>query len=200
MSDCQNIFNQNVLSFSSLQIIAAQEEMLRKERELEEARKKLAQIRQQQYKFLPSELREDNNWWLTLWAVTAGCLWVSVKGTVCVCVWVCVLSKGPPEQVCGPQCLQICCEKYNKPVTPESAVNMVSSKIQLLAGYKYYCVDLTTSWKQQKDGDDLTEELLRPMWSEPECDQNALDKRSHVCQQAALLFVPLTNCISSSHT
>lgn len=43
----------------SPQIIAAQEEMLRKERELEEARKKLAQIRQQQYKFLPSELRED---------------------------------------------------------------------------------------------------------------------------------------------
>ncbi|XP_037539602.1 talin-2 [Nematolebias whitei] len=41
------------------QIIAAQEEMLRKERELEDARKKLAQIRQQQYKFLPSELRED---------------------------------------------------------------------------------------------------------------------------------------------
>ncbi|XP_056272061.1 talin-2-like isoform X2 [Pseudoliparis swirei] len=41
------------------QIIAAQEEMLRKERELEEARKKLAQIRQQQYKFLPSELREE---------------------------------------------------------------------------------------------------------------------------------------------
>ena len=42
-----------------LQIIAAQEEMLRKERELDEARKKLATIRQQQYKFLPSELRED---------------------------------------------------------------------------------------------------------------------------------------------
>lgn len=42
-----------------LQIIAAQEEMLRKERELVEARKKLAMIRQQQYKFLPSELRED---------------------------------------------------------------------------------------------------------------------------------------------
>nr|XP_026651233.1 talin-2 [Zonotrichia albicollis] len=42
-----------------LQIIAAQEEMLKKERELEEARKKLAQIRQQQYKFLPTELRED---------------------------------------------------------------------------------------------------------------------------------------------
>ncbi|XFF81663.1 hypothetical protein AB1E18_007882 [Capra hircus] len=41
------------------QIIAAQEEMLKKERELEEARKKLAQIRQQQYKFLPTELRED---------------------------------------------------------------------------------------------------------------------------------------------
>ncbi|TSM52307.1 Talin-2 [Bagarius yarrelli] len=41
------------------QIIAAQEEMLRKERELEEARKKLAHIRQQQYKFLPTELRED---------------------------------------------------------------------------------------------------------------------------------------------
>ncbi|KAB1277084.1 Talin-2 [Camelus dromedarius] len=40
-------------------IIAAQEEMLKKERELEEARKKLAQIRQQQYKFLPTELRED---------------------------------------------------------------------------------------------------------------------------------------------
>lgn len=45
----------------SAQIIAAQEEMLRKERELEEARKKLAQIRQQQYKFLPSELREDED-------------------------------------------------------------------------------------------------------------------------------------------
>ncbi|KAJ7994856.1 hypothetical protein DPEC_G00253800, partial [Dallia pectoralis] len=43
------------------QIIAAQEEMLRKERELEEARKKLAQIRQQQYKFLPTELRKDDN-------------------------------------------------------------------------------------------------------------------------------------------
>uniref|UniRef100_A0A667YQP0 Talin 1 n=1 Tax=Myripristis murdjan TaxID=586833 RepID=A0A667YQP0_9TELE len=41
------------------QIIAAQEEMLRKERELDEARKKLAMIRQQQYKFLPTELRED---------------------------------------------------------------------------------------------------------------------------------------------
>ncbi|KAJ3605813.1 hypothetical protein NHX12_027857 [Muraenolepis orangiensis] len=41
------------------QIIAAQEEMLRKERELDEARKRLATIRQQQYKFLPSELRED---------------------------------------------------------------------------------------------------------------------------------------------
>ncbi|KAJ8248766.1 hypothetical protein GJAV_G00227510 [Gymnothorax javanicus] len=39
----------------------AQEEMLRKERELEEARKKLALIRQQQYKFLPTELREEGN-------------------------------------------------------------------------------------------------------------------------------------------
>ncbi|KAG9489640.1 hypothetical protein GDO78_005541 [Eleutherodactylus coqui] len=43
------------------QIIAAQEEMLKKERELEEARKKLAQIRQQQYKFLPSALREEDS-------------------------------------------------------------------------------------------------------------------------------------------
>jgi len=43
----------------SPQIIAAQEEMLRKERELEEARKKLAMIRQQQYKFLPTELRDE---------------------------------------------------------------------------------------------------------------------------------------------
>ncbi|XP_020563504.1 talin-1 isoform X3 [Oryzias latipes] len=43
------------------QIIAAQEEMLRKEKELEEARKRLAMIRQQQYKFLPSELREDSH-------------------------------------------------------------------------------------------------------------------------------------------
>ncbi|XP_072310122.1 talin-1 isoform X2 [Eucyclogobius newberryi] len=41
------------------QIIAAQEEMLRKERELIEARKRLAMIRKQQYKFLPSELQED---------------------------------------------------------------------------------------------------------------------------------------------
>lgn len=52
-------WRQFVSCSTSLQIIAAQEEMLRKERELEEARKKLAQIRQQQYKFLPSELRED---------------------------------------------------------------------------------------------------------------------------------------------
>jgi len=50
-----------VFNCSLAQIIAAQEEMLRKERELEEARKKLAQIRQQQYKFLPSELREDED-------------------------------------------------------------------------------------------------------------------------------------------
>lgn len=47
------------ISLLSLQIIAAQEEMLRKERELEEARKKLAMIRQQQYKFLPTELRDE---------------------------------------------------------------------------------------------------------------------------------------------
>lgn len=45
--------------FFAPQIIAAQEEMLRKERELEEARKRLALIRQQQYKFLPSELRDE---------------------------------------------------------------------------------------------------------------------------------------------
>lgn len=50
---------------SCSQIIAAQEEMLRKERELEEARKKLAHIRQQQYKFLPTELREDQSWALS---------------------------------------------------------------------------------------------------------------------------------------
>lgn len=49
----------NVLRRVCPQIIAAQEEMLRKERELEEARKRLAMIRQQQYKFMPSELRED---------------------------------------------------------------------------------------------------------------------------------------------
>lgn len=56
------------------QIIAAQEEMLRKERELEEARKKLAHIRQQQYKFLPSELREDQSWTRLVWldAITVG--------------------------------------------------------------------------------------------------------------------------------
>uniref|UniRef100_A0A8B9ZI81 I/LWEQ domain-containing protein n=2 Tax=Anas TaxID=8835 RepID=A0A8B9ZI81_ANAPL len=41
------------------QIIATQEEMLHKEWELEEACKKLAMIRQQQYKFLPSELQEE---------------------------------------------------------------------------------------------------------------------------------------------
>lgn len=54
---CNMDFNMDVCVCT--QIIAAQEEMLRKERELEEARKKLAMIRQQQYKFLPSELRED---------------------------------------------------------------------------------------------------------------------------------------------
>lgn len=43
----------------SWQILAAQEEMLCKERELEEAWKKLAMIQQQQYKFLPSELRDE---------------------------------------------------------------------------------------------------------------------------------------------
>uniref|UniRef100_A0A8D2NBU2 Talin 2 n=1 Tax=Zonotrichia albicollis TaxID=44394 RepID=A0A8D2NBU2_ZONAL len=50
---------QNIFLDGLVLIIAAQEEMLKKERELEEARKKLAQIRQQQYKFLPTELRED---------------------------------------------------------------------------------------------------------------------------------------------
>lgn len=50
-----------VMLLPCVQIIAAQEEMLRKEKELEEARKKLAQIRQQQYKFLPSELREEES-------------------------------------------------------------------------------------------------------------------------------------------
>ncbi|KAM7423838.1 hypothetical protein PAMA_000280 [Pampus argenteus] len=60
-SDEDNVVVKTKFVGGIAQIIAAQEEMLRKERELEEARKKLAQIRQQQYKFLPSELREDNN-------------------------------------------------------------------------------------------------------------------------------------------
>ncbi|XP_068191109.1 talin-2a [Antennarius striatus] len=60
-ADDDNVVVKNKFVGGIAQIIAAQEEMLRKERELEEARKKLAQIRQQQYKFLPSELREDNN-------------------------------------------------------------------------------------------------------------------------------------------
>uniref|UniRef100_A0AAY4DRI7 Talin 1 n=2 Tax=Denticeps clupeoides TaxID=299321 RepID=A0AAY4DRI7_9TELE len=58
--DDQAVIVQNKkMAIGIAQIIAAQEEMLRKERELDEARKKLAKIRQQQYKFLPSELRED---------------------------------------------------------------------------------------------------------------------------------------------
>ncbi|XP_005447620.1 talin-2 isoform X1 [Oreochromis niloticus] len=60
-SDDDNVVVKTKFVGGIAQIIAAQEEMLRKERELEEARKKLAQIRQQQYKFLPSELREDSN-------------------------------------------------------------------------------------------------------------------------------------------
>ncbi|OWK09520.1 hypothetical protein Celaphus_00006248, partial [Cervus elaphus hippelaphus] len=56
---CKVKADQDSEAMRRLQIIAAQEEMLKKERELEEARKKLAQIRQQQYKFLPTELRED---------------------------------------------------------------------------------------------------------------------------------------------
>uniref|UniRef100_A0A673IA47 Talin-1-like n=1 Tax=Sinocyclocheilus rhinocerous TaxID=307959 RepID=A0A673IA47_9TELE len=57
--DDQTVMVKSKMVGGIAQIIAAQEEMLRKERELEEARKKLAMIRQQQYKFLPSELRED---------------------------------------------------------------------------------------------------------------------------------------------
>uniref|UniRef100_A0A3Q4M397 Talin 1 n=1 Tax=Neolamprologus brichardi TaxID=32507 RepID=A0A3Q4M397_NEOBR len=57
--DAQAVVVKSKMVGGIAQIIAAQEEMLRKERELEEARKKLAMIRQQQYKFLPSELRED---------------------------------------------------------------------------------------------------------------------------------------------
>nr|XP_023649582.1 talin-1-like [Paramormyrops kingsleyae] len=57
--DDQDVVVKNKMVGGIAQIIAAQEEMLRKERELDEARKKLAMIRQQQYKFLPSELRED---------------------------------------------------------------------------------------------------------------------------------------------
>nr|XP_033793377.1 talin-1 isoform X1 [Geotrypetes seraphini] len=41
------------------QIIAAQEEMLRKEQSWKRPGRKLAMIRQQQYKFLPSELRDE---------------------------------------------------------------------------------------------------------------------------------------------
>ncbi|XP_078286201.1 talin-2 isoform X2 [Rhinoraja longicauda] len=59
--DEENVVVQTRFVGGIAQIIAAQEEMLRKERELEEARKKLAQIRQQQYKFLPSELREEES-------------------------------------------------------------------------------------------------------------------------------------------
>lgn len=63
-----------LIALHYFQIIAAQEEMLRKERELEEARKKLAHIRQQQYKFLPSELREDQSWTHLVWldAISVG--------------------------------------------------------------------------------------------------------------------------------
>uniref|UniRef100_A0AAR2LIC6 Talin 2a n=1 Tax=Pygocentrus nattereri TaxID=42514 RepID=A0AAR2LIC6_PYGNA len=60
-ADDENVVVKTKFVGGIAQIIAAQEEMLRKERELEEARKKLAQIRQQQYKFLPSELREDED-------------------------------------------------------------------------------------------------------------------------------------------
>ena len=59
---CGTLSLRVIWGFSScvcVQIIAAQEEMLRKERELDEARRKLAHIRQQQYKFLPTELQED---------------------------------------------------------------------------------------------------------------------------------------------
>ncbi|PKU37148.1 talihypothetical protein [Limosa lapponica baueri] len=48
-----------VFAVLSLRIIATQEEMLHKERELEEMQKKLAMIWQQQYRFLPSELRDE---------------------------------------------------------------------------------------------------------------------------------------------
>ncbi|KAJ8392765.1 hypothetical protein AAFF_G00072490 [Aldrovandia affinis] len=58
--DDQAVVVKNKMVGGIAQIIAAQEEMLRKERELDEARKKLATIRQQQYKFLPTELREDS--------------------------------------------------------------------------------------------------------------------------------------------
>lgn len=76
----------------SPQIIAAQEEMLRKERELEEARKKLAQIRQQQYKFLPSELREDEGW-LAEQTGCAPCWWDPlVMGRCCRCTLAALLS------------------------------------------------------------------------------------------------------------
>ncbi|KAJ8287119.1 hypothetical protein GJAV_G00047860 [Gymnothorax javanicus] len=57
--DAQAVVVKSKMVGGIAQIIAAQEEMLRKERELDEARKKLAMIRQQQYKFLPTELRED---------------------------------------------------------------------------------------------------------------------------------------------
>ncbi|XP_032887603.1 talin-1 isoform X2 [Amblyraja radiata] len=59
--EMENIVVKNKMVGGIAQIIAAQEEMLRKERELEDARKKLAIIRQQQYKFLPSELCDTDN-------------------------------------------------------------------------------------------------------------------------------------------
>uniref|UniRef100_A0A3P8WQW6 Talin 1 n=1 Tax=Cynoglossus semilaevis TaxID=244447 RepID=A0A3P8WQW6_CYNSE len=57
--DAQNVVVKTKMVGGIAQILAAQEEMLRKERELKEARQKLAMIRKQQYKFLPLELRDE---------------------------------------------------------------------------------------------------------------------------------------------
>ncbi|XP_058472682.1 talin-1 isoform X1 [Solea solea] len=58
--DAQAVVVKSKMVGGIAQIMAAQEEMLRKERELVEARKKLAMIRKQQYKFLPSELMDED--------------------------------------------------------------------------------------------------------------------------------------------
>lgn len=85
----------------SVQIIAAQEEMLRKERELEDARRKLAQIRQQQYKFLPSELREDNNWGSTWGSLLRSrrAVWKAHVLNVHVCLNICLLHHGTSSRL-----------------------------------------------------------------------------------------------------
>lgn len=176
----------------SVQIIAAQEEMLRKERELEEARKKLAQIRQQQYKFLPSELREDNNW---LFSLATAAVWSSVKGrSVFVCEFVSCLVATPELARSLFRCVVTNSPNQWRPFLPWTALTMSTWHLKIIN---------TTLWNWLLSENMVFMCIVQRLWPnrKPECDMFGTNRAALVvCLLLEFLFFRFTNCSSSSYT